>query len=75
MIRLIGKIRFVTRPPAVPLAALMAPVRTLAPRLSTVDSSDTTGELRRARLPEEGFTRSGCWARTCQLQQPAWNQR
>lgn len=50
MIRLIAKIRFVTHSPAVPLAALMASVETLAPRLSTVDSSDTTRELRRARL-------------------------
>lgn len=58
MIRLIGKIRFVTHSPAVPLAALMASVRTLAPRLSTVDSGDTTRKLRRARLREEGFTHS-----------------
>lgn len=49
VIRLIGKIRFVTHSPAVPLAALMASVRTLAPRLSTVDSSDTR-KLRRACL-------------------------
>lgn len=50
MIRLIGKIRFATHSLAVPLAPLRASVRTLAPRLSTVDSSDTTHKLRRARL-------------------------